>query len=205
MISILRLLLRLLFRFRAYNTEALRAPGPVLILPNHTSWWDWLFLGVCLDKDWRFVTSATTAKLSWLHRFIMVNRRTFPVENNSPYAVKYMAEYLQKGGRLVLSQLGRRFVRKPDRELPGGGPGHRLGLPRDAGGSDTLDRRGTRGLHPQGGERRLRRRAPDRRGDQGDHPLHRPRRQADGGAAAAVLNSALRVDHQLERLAVPVE
>jgi acyl-[acyl-carrier-protein]-phospholipid O-acyltransferase/long-chain-fatty-acid--[acyl-carrier-protein] ligase len=107
MISILRLLLRLLFRFRAYNMEALRAPGPVLLLPNHTSWWDWLFLGVCLDQDWRFVTSATTAKLSWLHRFIMVNRRTFPVENDSPYAVKHMAEYLQKGGRLVLFPEGR--------------------------------------------------------------------------------------------------
>jgi len=107
MITLLHLLLRLLFRFRAYNVEALRAPGPVLLLPNHTSWWDWLFLGVCLDKDWRFVTSATTAKTSWLHRAMMVNHRTFPVENDSPYAVKHMAEYLQKGGRLVLFPEGR--------------------------------------------------------------------------------------------------
>jgi acyl-[acyl-carrier-protein]-phospholipid O-acyltransferase/long-chain-fatty-acid--[acyl-carrier-protein] ligase len=107
MLTILRLLLRLLFRFRAYNTEALRTPGPVLLLPNHTSWWDWLFLGVCLDKDWRFVTSATTARLSWAHRLVMVNRRTFPVENDSPYAVKHMAEYLQRGGRLVLFPEGR--------------------------------------------------------------------------------------------------
>jgi acyl-[acyl-carrier-protein]-phospholipid O-acyltransferase/long-chain-fatty-acid--[acyl-carrier-protein] ligase len=107
MITLLRLLLRLLFRFRAYNTEALRTPGPVLLLPNHTSWWDWLFLGVCLDTDWRFVTSSATARTSWLHRFVMVNRRTFPVENDSPYAVKHMAEYLQKGGRLVLFPEGR--------------------------------------------------------------------------------------------------
>lgn len=107
MLTILRLLLQLLFRFRAYNTEALRTPGPVLLLPNHTSWWDWLFLGVCLDKDWRFVTSATTAQISWVHRFIMVNRRTFPVENDSPYAIKHMAEYLQNGGRLVLFPEGR--------------------------------------------------------------------------------------------------
>jgi len=107
MIAVLHLLLRLLFRFRAYNTDALRTPGPVLLLPNHVSWWDWLFLGVCLEKDWRFVTSSTTAQTSWVHRFIMVNRRTFPVENDSPYAVKHMAEYLQKGGRLVLFPEGR--------------------------------------------------------------------------------------------------
>jgi acyl-[acyl-carrier-protein]-phospholipid O-acyltransferase / long-chain-fatty-acid--[acyl-carrier-protein] ligase len=100
-------LVRLLYGFRAYNEAALRAPGPVLLLPNHLSWWDWLFIGVCLEDDWRFVTSSTTAELSWVHRFIMVNRRTFPVDMTSPYAVKHMAEYLQQGGRLVLFPEGR--------------------------------------------------------------------------------------------------
>ena len=53
MIALLRIIVRLLFRFRAFNEEVLRTPGPVLLLPNHTSWWDWLFLGVCLEEDWR--------------------------------------------------------------------------------------------------------------------------------------------------------
>jgi acyl-[acyl-carrier-protein]-phospholipid O-acyltransferase/long-chain-fatty-acid--[acyl-carrier-protein] ligase len=100
-------LVRLLYRFRAYNQAALNVPGPVLLLPNHVSWWDWIFIGVCLEDDWRFATSSTTAQLSWFHRRIMVNRRTFPVDMNSPYAVKHMAEYLQKGGRLVLFPEGR--------------------------------------------------------------------------------------------------
>ena len=100
-------LLRILYRFRAYNVSALDTPGPVLLLPNHVSWWDWLLIGVCLEDDWRFVTSSTTAELSWLHKRIMVNRRTFPVDMNSPFAVKRMAEYLQKGGRLVLFPEGR--------------------------------------------------------------------------------------------------
>ena len=107
MLKLLRLILRLLFRFRAFNEEVLRTPGPVLLLPNHTSWFDWLFLGVCLEDDWRFVVSSTTAQTSWVHRKIMLNRRTFPVENDSPYAVKRMAEYLQGGGRLVLFPEGR--------------------------------------------------------------------------------------------------
>ena len=103
----LRLLARLCFRFRAYNPGVLTTPGPVLLIPNHVSWLDWLFLGAVLDDDWRFVTSSTTANTSWVHRRMMVNRRTFPVDNTSPYAVREMAEYLERGGRLVLFAEGR--------------------------------------------------------------------------------------------------
>jgi acyl-[acyl-carrier-protein]-phospholipid O-acyltransferase/long-chain-fatty-acid--[acyl-carrier-protein] ligase len=104
---LLRWLVRILYGFRAYNGAALDTPGPVLLLPNHVSWWDWLLIGVCLADDWRFVTSSTTAEYSWFHRRIMINRRTFPVDMNSPFAVKRMAEYLQEGGRLVLFPEGR--------------------------------------------------------------------------------------------------
>ena len=105
--NILRILVRLLFRFRGYNTEVLKTPGPVLLLPNHVSWLDWIFLAVCLDDDWKFVTSSNTAQTSWFHKKVMVNRYTFPVETDSPYAVKRMAEFLQKGGRMVLFPEGR--------------------------------------------------------------------------------------------------
>jgi len=61
---LLRLLARVFFRFRAFNTEVLRTPGPVLLVPNHVSWLDWLFLAAVLDDDWKFVTSSTTAQTS---------------------------------------------------------------------------------------------------------------------------------------------
>src|SRR3954463_3071963 len=96
-----RFFLGLFFRFRAYNVEALNTPGPVLLIPNHVSWFDWLFLWSVLDGDWRFVTSRVTAQTSWLPQKIMVNRFTFPIDTASPYAVKRMAEFLQAGGRLV--------------------------------------------------------------------------------------------------------
>src|SRR6185369_4199717 len=105
--KLLRWLLRLLYGFRAYNEEVLNTPGPVLLLPNHVSWWDWVLIGVCVDNDWRFVTSGSAAEVSWIHKRIMVNGRTFPVDMHSPYAVKHMAEYLKKGGRLVLFPEGR--------------------------------------------------------------------------------------------------
>jgi acyl-[acyl-carrier-protein]-phospholipid O-acyltransferase/long-chain-fatty-acid--[acyl-carrier-protein] ligase len=103
----LRFLIEVLFRFRAYDLDALKTPGPVLLVPNHCSWIDWLFLWVCLDDDWKFVTSSLTAQTSWLHRKLMVNRYSLPVDPGSPYAVKRMAEFLKGGGRLVLFAEGR--------------------------------------------------------------------------------------------------
>ncbi|HKS73226.1 MAG TPA: 1-acyl-sn-glycerol-3-phosphate acyltransferase, partial [Terriglobales bacterium] len=105
--TILRFVLRMLFRFRAYNEEVLKTPGPVLLIPNHTSWFDWLLLGVCLEGDWKFVVSSVSAQTSWVHHKVMINSRTFPIDNTSPYAVKRMAEHLQANGRLVLFAEGR--------------------------------------------------------------------------------------------------
>jgi len=104
---LLHTLIRILFRFRAYNTTVLDTPGPVLLIPNHVSWLDWVFIGTCLDDDWKFVVSSTTAEKSWIHRLIMLNRRTFPVDTSSPFAVKRMAEHLGHRGRLVLFAEGR--------------------------------------------------------------------------------------------------
>jgi acyl-[acyl-carrier-protein]-phospholipid O-acyltransferase/long-chain-fatty-acid--[acyl-carrier-protein] ligase len=106
-IRFLNWLVRKLYGYRICNAEVLKCPGPVLLLPNHSSWWDWLLIGVCLEKDWRFAVSREAAEVSWIHKRIMINSRTFPVDMNSPYGVKHMAEYLLKGGRLVLFPEGR--------------------------------------------------------------------------------------------------
>jgi len=64
-------------------------------------------LGICLDDDWKFVVSSVSAQTSWLHRKIMLNKRTFPIDTMSPYAAKHMAEYLTSKGRLELFAEGR--------------------------------------------------------------------------------------------------
>src|SRR6186713_148903 len=104
---IVRRLMKLLFGFSAWNEGVLSAPGPVLLIPNHVSWFDWLFITLCLEEDWKFVVSRTSAETSWLHRKIMLNRRTFPIDATSPYAMKRMAEHLEAKGRLVLFAEGR--------------------------------------------------------------------------------------------------
>ena len=105
--TLLRFLVRLLFRFSAYNDAVLKTPGPVLLIPNHVSWLDWVFMGVCLEDDWKFVVSSVSAQTSWVHRKVMLNKRTFPIDTMSPYAAKRMAEYLESKGRLVLFAEGR--------------------------------------------------------------------------------------------------
>ena len=107
MFKLLRLLLRLVFRLRVEGEEALRGPGPMVLCPNHTSWLDWAFVLVCLGDDWKFVASSTTAQATWIHRKMMINSRTFPVDNNSSYAVRGMAEHLEQGGKLVIFPEGR--------------------------------------------------------------------------------------------------
>ncbi|MDX2186649.1 MAG: AMP-binding protein [Opitutaceae bacterium] len=105
--AIVGLLLRLFYRFRIHGIEATRGTGPMLLCPNHVSWLDWLFLGVALGRDWKFVTSSVTARTSRLHRWIMINTRTFPVDPTSAYAVRDMADFLSAGGKLVLFPEGR--------------------------------------------------------------------------------------------------
>jgi len=107
MIPVIRFLLRLFFRFRVEGAEALRGSGPMLLCPNHTSWLDWAFVLVCLDDEWKFVASSTTAQATWIHRKMMINSRTFPVDNTSSFAVRGMAEHLERGGKLVLFPEGR--------------------------------------------------------------------------------------------------
>ena len=107
MITLLRLIARLCFHFRSEGVAALAGPGPMVLCPNHTSWLDWLFTLVCLGDDWKFVASSATAQSTWIHRRMMINSRTFPVDNTSSYAVRLMAEYLQGGGKLVIFPEGR--------------------------------------------------------------------------------------------------
>ena len=105
--QVIHFLLRRLFQFEGFGLNSLRAEGPLLLVPNHVSWLDWLFLLMFLDRKWRFVVSLAAADTSWLHRRLMLNSRTFAIDPTSPYAAKRMAQHLQAGGKLVLFAEGR--------------------------------------------------------------------------------------------------
>src|SRR5207247_10580949 len=62
---------------------------------------------VLVEDDWKCVVSSISAQTSWVHRKIMLNKRTFPIDTMSPYAAKEMAEYLARKCWLVLFAAGR--------------------------------------------------------------------------------------------------
>jgi acyl-[acyl-carrier-protein]-phospholipid O-acyltransferase/long-chain-fatty-acid--[acyl-carrier-protein] ligase len=104
---ICRIFARVLFGFKIHNADALKTTGPVLLVPNHASWFDWWIVGMCLQEDWKFVVSSTRAESHWIFKFVMRNRFTFPIDNASPFAIKEMSNFLKSGGRLVLFAEGR--------------------------------------------------------------------------------------------------
>lgn len=105
--TFLHFLLRVLFGLRGHGMDSIPKRGPVLMVPNHVSWLDWLFLAVLIEDDWKFVVSGAVAETSWFHRLVMRNRRTFLIDPGSPYGLRQMAAYLREGGRLVLFAEGR--------------------------------------------------------------------------------------------------
>lgn len=106
-LALMRCVLRVLFRWSSFNAQATRAPGPLLLVPNHLSWIDWLFVGLCLEPDWKFVAASVNTRVSRLHAWILSNPRLILIDNESPYAAKHMAEHLEAGGKLVLFAEGR--------------------------------------------------------------------------------------------------
>ncbi len=106
-LGFMRGVLRVWFRFRAYNEKAAECDGPVLLIPNHLSWIDWLFVGLCLDTEWKFAASGLQARASWLHKWVLGNPRIILIDPDPAPALKKMAAHLGGGGKLVLFAEGR--------------------------------------------------------------------------------------------------
>ena len=101
-LKLMRLLLGAVFRFRAFNEQATKCEGPALIIPNHLSWVDWLFVGLCVSPDWMFAASEMPARTSKLHAWILSNPRIILIGAEPTASLKKMTTHLEGGGKLIL-------------------------------------------------------------------------------------------------------
>ena len=102
--GILRLLLRWLFGTQLINFERLVFDGPAIILPNHLSFLDAVFLYVFLPgSPWFVVNTNIAARIGFALRWI----DHVTIDPLNPYAMKQIVHLVREGRPVVLFPEGR--------------------------------------------------------------------------------------------------
>lgn len=102
--ALLRLLFRICFRFQVYRPELLPKEGPALVMPNHLSFLDGIFLFAFLPSNTCFVINKEIAeKLSWGLRWF--NHMT--IDPLNPFSLKEVIHQVKAGRVAVIFPEGR--------------------------------------------------------------------------------------------------
>jgi 1-acyl-sn-glycerol-3-phosphate acyltransferase len=121
-------LFRLYFRMHVSGAEHIPASGPAIVAPNHKSFWDSFFIGVCTRRHVRFM--AKTELIQARYGRLLVRLGAFPVRRGQADedALETARTVLRQGGLLALFPEGTR-IRDPDQ----------LGHPRRGAGRLALE------------------------------------------------------------------
>ncbi len=101
---LLRLLLRLAFGTRLTGLDQLRFDGPAIILPNHVSFLDAVFLYAYLPANVCFVVNTAIAARI---RFILRWFSHVTIDPLNPYSLKTLVNVIRRGKPVVLFPEGR--------------------------------------------------------------------------------------------------
>jgi 1-acyl-sn-glycerol-3-phosphate acyltransferase len=121
-------LFRLYFRMHVSGAECIPAEGAAIVAPNHKSFWDSFFIGVCTRRHVRFM--AKTELIEARYGRLLVRLGAFPVRRGQADedALETARIVLRQGGLLALFPEGTR-IRDPDN----------LGHPRRGAGRLALE------------------------------------------------------------------
>jgi 1-acyl-sn-glycerol-3-phosphate acyltransferase len=110
------------------GAEHVPASGAAIVAPNHKSFWDSFFIGVCTRRQLRFM--AKTELIEARYGRLLVRLGAFPVRRGEAdaHALETARTILRQGGLLALFPEGTR-VRDPDQ----------LGHPRRGAGRLALE------------------------------------------------------------------
>jgi 1-acyl-sn-glycerol-3-phosphate acyltransferase len=120
--------LRIWFRMHVSGREHIPASGAAIVAPNHKSFWDSFFIGVCTRRHLRFM--AKTELIEARYGRLLVRLGAFPVRRgeSDADALETARLILEQGGLLALFPEGTR-IRDPDE----------LGHPRRGAGRLALE------------------------------------------------------------------
>jgi 1-acyl-sn-glycerol-3-phosphate acyltransferase len=106
-------LFRLYFRMHVSGAEHIPSQGAAIVAPNHKSFWDSFFIGVCTRRHLRFM--AKTELIEARYGRLLVRLGAFPVRRGQADddALETARSILSQGGLLALFPEGTR-VRDPD-------------------------------------------------------------------------------------------
>jgi 1-acyl-sn-glycerol-3-phosphate acyltransferase len=121
-------LFRLYFRMHISGAGCIPSEGPAVVAPNHKSFWDSFFIGVCTRRHVRFM--AKTELIEARYGRLLVRLGAFPVRRGQADAdaLETARTILRQGGLLALFPEGTR-IRDPEE----------LGHPRRGAGRLALE------------------------------------------------------------------
>jgi 1-acyl-sn-glycerol-3-phosphate acyltransferase len=104
---------RAYFRMRISGREHVPSEGAAIIAPNHKSFWDSFFIGICVKRHLRFM--AKTELIEARYGPLLVRLGAFPVRRgeSDADALETARTILRQGGMLALFPEGTR-IRDPD-------------------------------------------------------------------------------------------
>ncbi len=105
--SVIRLVLRVLYRVDVHGIENMPQPGErAVVVVNHVSFLDGLLLGAFLPGKPTFAINTLIAKSLMVRPFLKLFR-AFPVDPTNPMAAKAMVKAVREGRTLVIFPEGR--------------------------------------------------------------------------------------------------
>jgi 1-acyl-sn-glycerol-3-phosphate acyltransferase len=121
-------LLRLYFRMHILGADCIPREGPAIVAPNHKSFWDSFFIGVCTRRHVRFMAKMELIEARYGR--LLVRLGAFPVRRGQADedALETARVILREGGLLALFPEGTR-IRDPEN----------LGHPRRGAGRLALE------------------------------------------------------------------
>ncbi|MBP1933831.1 AMP-binding protein [Ammoniphilus resinae] len=104
LLNIMRWFIRLFFRVKIQGLEKLDFSRPVILMPNHTSLLDAVFLALFLPSNVTFVVNTGIAqRFSWMMKF----RKHIMINPHNPYSIRQMVRIVNQQQPLVIFPEGR--------------------------------------------------------------------------------------------------